>query len=86
MSIPATLKVLGVIPAFVMIVIIGWLADISVEILMRFTHAGEATTYAGVMRESFGRAGSLAVQICVVITNLGCLIVFLIIIGKFWLI
>ncbi|KAJ4720163.1 putative Amino acid transporter [Melia azedarach] len=81
MSIPATLKVLGVIPAFVMIVIIGWLADISVEILMRFTHAGEETTYAGVMRESFGRAGSLAVQICVVITNLGCLIVFLIIIG-----
>ncbi|TYG65690.1 hypothetical protein ES288_D06G206400v1 [Gossypium darwinii] len=81
MSIPATLKVLGVVPAFVMIVVIAWLADISVEFLMRYTHAGDTTTYAGVMRESFGRVGSILVQICVMITNLGCLIIFLIIIG-----
>ncbi|KAK9283255.1 hypothetical protein L1049_011491 [Liquidambar formosana] len=81
MSIPATLKVLGVVPAFVLIVIIALLADISVEFLMRFTHSGESTTYAGVMKESFGRLGSVAVQICVMITNLGCLIVYLIIIG-----
>ncbi|KAL5732936.1 hypothetical protein ACOSP7_032281 [Xanthoceras sorbifolium] len=81
MSIPATLKVIGVIPAFVLILIIAWLAEISVEILLRFTHSGDSTTYAGVMRESFGRVGSVAVQICVLITNLGCLIVYLIIIG-----
>ncbi|KAK8500996.1 hypothetical protein V6N13_062763 [Hibiscus sabdariffa] len=81
MSIPATLKVLGVIPAFVMIVVIAWLADISVEFLMRYTHAGDSTTYAGVMRESFGKVGSILVQICVMITNLGCLIIYLIIIG-----
>ncbi|KAH9767351.1 Amino acid transporter AVT6C [Citrus sinensis] len=81
MSIPATFKVLGVIPAFVLIVIIACLTDISVDILMRYTHAGETSTYAGVMRESFGRAGSVAVQLCVMITNLGCLIIFLIIIG-----
>lgn len=82
MSIPATIKVIGLIPAFVLIVIIAWLAEISVEILMRYTHAGEASTYAGVMRESFGRAGSVAVQLSVMITNLGCLIIYLIIIGK----
>ncbi|KAH9767350.1 Amino acid transporter AVT6C [Citrus sinensis] len=82
MSIPATFKVLGVIPAFVLIVIIACLTDISVDILMRYTHAGETSTYAGVMRESFGRAGSVAVQLCVMITNLGCLIIFLIIIGS----
>ncbi|KAL4309137.1 hypothetical protein GQ457_01G043900 [Hibiscus cannabinus] len=81
MSIPATFKVLGVIPAFVMIVVIAWLADISVEFLMRYTHAGDSTTYAGVMRESFGKVGSILVQICVMITNLGCLIIYLIIIG-----
>ncbi|KAG4196255.1 hypothetical protein ERO13_A06G159300v2 [Gossypium hirsutum] len=81
MSIPATIKVLGVVPAFVMIVVIAWLADISVEFLMRYTHAGDTTTYAGVMRESFGRVGSILVQICVMITNLGCLIIYLIIIG-----
>ncbi|KAM1475982.1 hypothetical protein ACFXTO_038020 [Malus domestica] len=55
MSIPATLKVLGVIPTFVLIVIIALLADVSVEFLMRFTHSGESTTYSGIMRESFGQ-------------------------------
>ncbi|XP_018821886.1 amino acid transporter AVT6C [Juglans regia] len=81
MSIPATLKVLGVIPAFLLIGAIALLADVSVEFLMRFTHSGNARTYAGVMRESFGQAGSAATQICVMITNLGCLIMYLIIIG-----
>ncbi|XVE99840.1 hypothetical protein REPUB_Repub03eG0236300 [Reevesia pubescens] len=81
MSIPATLKVLGVVPAFLLIVVIAWLTDISVEFLMRYTHAGDSTTYAGVMKESFGRVGSVLVQICVMITNLGCLIIYLIIIG-----
>ncbi|KAB1214106.1 putative sodium-coupled neutral amino acid transporter 7 [Morella rubra] len=81
MSIPATLKVLGVIPAFLLIVVVALLVDVSVEFLMRFTHSGNTTTYAGVMRESFGRVGSLATQICIMITNLGCLIMYLIILG-----
>ncbi|XP_059666817.1 amino acid transporter AVT6C [Cornus florida] len=81
MSIPATLKVLGVIPALVLIIVVGVLVDVSVEFMLRFTSSGESTTYAGLMRESFGRFGSIAVQICVMITNLGCLIVYLIIIG-----
>lgn len=82
MSIPATLKVLGVIPAFLSIVLVGILGDVSVEFMMRFTHSGQSKTYAGLMFESFGRFGSVAVQICVMITNLGCLIIYLIIIGK----
>lgn len=86
MSIPATLKVLGVIPAFFMIVLIGILVDISVEFMLRFTYSGESTSYAGLMKESFGWVGSVAVQICVMITNLGCLIMYLIIIGKHFMI
>ena len=82
MSIPATLKVLGIIPAFVLIVIVGFLVEISVDFLMRFTHSGESITYAGVMNEAFGRVGSVATQVCVMITNIGCLIMYLIIIGK----
>lgn len=81
MSIPATIKVLGVVPAFFLIVVIAWLADISVEFLMRYTHAGDSTTYSGVMGESFGKVGSALVQICVMMTNFGCLIIYLIIIG-----
>lgn len=85
MSIPFTLKVLGIIPAVVLIMLVAFMTDLSVELLLRFTHSGESTTYAGVMKESFGPIGSVATQICVMITNLGCLIMYLIIIGKFLL-
>ncbi|CAI9091815.1 OLC1v1026931C1 [Oldenlandia corymbosa var. corymbosa] len=81
MSIPATLKVLGVVPAFVMIALVALLVDVSVEFLLRFTYNGESRTYAGVMRESFGPVGGVVVQISIMITNLGCLIIYLIIIG-----
>ncbi|KAL2896096.1 Amino acid transporter AVT6C [Bienertia sinuspersici] len=88
MSIPATLKVLGIIPALILIVIVAFLADLSVNFLLRFTYAGDMTSFSGetvtygdVMRESFGWIGSLLVQVSVMISNWGCLIVFLIIIG-----
>ncbi|XP_016455558.1 amino acid transporter AVT6C-like [Nicotiana tabacum] len=81
MSVPATMKVLGVIPAFVVIVIVALLVDISVDFMLRFTYAGESKTYAALMNESFGKIGSVAVQIAVMVTNLGCLIMYLIIIG-----
>ncbi|XP_019158252.1 PREDICTED: putative sodium-coupled neutral amino acid transporter 7 [Ipomoea nil] len=81
MSVPATLKVLGVIPAFVLTVVVAVLVDVSVDFLLRFTHAGSASTYAGLMKENFGKIGSVALQICIMITNLGCLIMYLIIIG-----
>jgi len=82
MSIPAIMKVLGVVPAFAMIIVVAVLAELSVEFLMRFTHSGETTTYAGVMREAFGSPGALAAQVCVIITNVGGLILYLIIIGN----
>ncbi|VFQ90617.1 unnamed protein product [Cuscuta campestris] len=81
MSIPATLKVVGVIPAFILMAVMAVLVDISVDFLLRFTYAGNATTYAGLMKESFGKMGSLLLQICIIITSLGCLIMYLIIIG-----
>ena len=82
MSIPATVKVLGIIPGFVVIFMIAFLVEVTVEFLLRYTQSGKATTYAGLVAESFGSLGSIAVQICVMITNLGCLIIYLIIIGK----
>ncbi|CAO2816984.1 unnamed protein product [Amaranthus hypochondriacus] len=88
MSIPATLKVLGVIPALILIVIVALLADLSVNFLLRYSYSGEMTsfsgetvTYGGVMRESFGWVGSLLVQVSVAVSNWGCLIVYLIILG-----
>ncbi|XP_070053147.1 amino acid transporter AVT6C-like isoform X2 [Nicotiana tomentosiformis] len=84
MSVPATMKVLGVIPAFLLIVLVAILVDISVDFMLRFTYAGQSTTYAGLMKENFGKTGSFAVQICVMITTLGCLIMYLIIIESLW--
>ncbi|XP_022991909.1 amino acid transporter AVT6C-like [Cucurbita maxima] len=81
MSIPFALKVLGIIPALVLIVFVAFLTDISVELLLRFTHSGDSTTYASLMKESFGTIGSVATQVCIMITNLGCLIMYQIIIG-----
>ncbi|KAG7030636.1 Amino acid transporter AVT6C, partial [Cucurbita argyrosperma subsp. argyrosperma] len=81
MSIPFAHKILGIIPALLLIAFVAFLTDISVEILVRFTHSGDSTTYAGVMKESFGPIGSIATQVCVMITNLGGLIIYQIIIG-----
>ncbi|XP_011076620.1 putative sodium-coupled neutral amino acid transporter 7 isoform X2 [Sesamum indicum] len=81
MSIPATFKVLGVIPSFVVILIIAYLVEVTVEFLLKYTHSVELNTYGKLMAESFGKFGSIALQVCVMITNLGALIIYLIIIG-----
>lgn len=81
MSIPATFKVLGVIPSFIVILIIGFFVDVTVEFLLKYTQSGESNTYGELMAESFGKFGSIALQVCVMITNLGALIIYLIIIG-----
>ncbi|GLT97376.1 hypothetical protein SLE2022_149430 [Rubroshorea leprosula] len=81
MSIPAAIKVLGVVPGFVVVMVMAFLVDVSVEFMLRYTQYGKSTTYAGLMAESFGPSGYVAVQLCVTVTNLGCLIIYLIIIG-----
>lgn len=81
MSIPATMKVLGIIPGLIVIVLVAVITDLTVEFMLRFTSSGKAVTYAGMVGESFGSVGSLAVKICVITTNLGVLIVYFIILG-----
>ncbi|KAF5201833.1 Amino acid transporter avt6c [Thalictrum thalictroides] len=79
MSIPATLKVLGVLPSIILILFVAVLSDISVDFLLRYTKSGKS--YAGVMGESFGKVGSVVLQVCVMVMTLGSLIIYLIIIG-----
>ncbi|KAL0740109.1 hypothetical protein Bca4012_081622 [Brassica carinata] len=81
MSIPAAFKVLGLIPSLSIIVIIAWLSNVSAGFLMKSTVAGDATTYAGVMKESFGKPGSVAVQVITMVVTFGSMIIFSIIIG-----
>lgn len=81
MSIPATMKVLGIIPGLLVIVLVAVITDLTVEFMLRCTSSGKAVTYAGMVGESFGSVGSFAVKICVITTNLGVLIVYFIILG-----
>ncbi|KAJ0246855.1 Amino acid transporter AVT6C [Hirschfeldia incana] len=81
MSMPAAFKVLGVIPALLIITFVAWLSTVSAGFLMKSTLAGESTTYAGVMKESFGKLGSVAVQVVTMVSTFGGTVVFSIIIG-----
>ncbi|KAL0919173.1 hypothetical protein M5K25_011249 [Dendrobium thyrsiflorum] len=81
MSLPATMKVLGLVPGIVMIVLFAFLAEASIELLIRFSRVGKSVSYGGVMGDSFGNVGRMLLQICVVVNNVGVMIVYMIIIG-----
>ncbi|KAJ0965342.1 hypothetical protein J5N97_026480 [Dioscorea zingiberensis] len=81
MSLPATMKILGLVPGIAMIVFVAFLTDASIEMLMKFSRAGKTDSYGGVMGDAFGRIGMILLQICVVVNNVGVMIVYMIIIG-----
>ncbi|KAK4271880.1 hypothetical protein QN277_020508 [Acacia crassicarpa] len=81
MALPATFKQLGMVAGIVAIIFTAFLAEKSIEFLLRFTRAGKVVSYGGLMGDAFGKFGRAIVQICVVVNNLGVLIVYMIIIG-----
>ncbi|TQD87900.1 hypothetical protein C1H46_026537 [Malus baccata] len=81
MALPATMKVLGLGVGIGMIVFVAVLTEASVEMLLRFSRVGKATTFGGVMGDAFGKAGKVVFQLCILVNNLGTLIVYMIIIG-----
>ncbi|XP_020267133.1 probable sodium-coupled neutral amino acid transporter 6 isoform X2 [Asparagus officinalis] len=82
MALPATMKVLGLVPGIVMIIFIAFLTEASVEMLIRFSRVEKMTSYGGVMGDAFGRIGRMLLQICVVINNVGIMVVYMIIIDS----
>lgn len=82
MALPATLKQLGMVTGLVAIVFMAFVAEKSIEFLLRFTRAGKVVSYGGLMEDAFGKYGRALLQICVVVNNVGMLIVYMIIIGK----
>ncbi|CAI8591996.1 unnamed protein product [Vicia faba] len=81
MALPATVKQLGMIPGLLGILMMAFLTEKSIELLIRFTRAGKSVSYAGLMGDSFGKYGKALTQICVIVNNVGTLIVYMIIIG-----
>lgn len=82
MALPATMKVLGLVLGIATIGFIAILTDFSVGILLKFSEAGRSTSYGDVVGRAFGDIGRKVLQICVLINNLGLLVVYMIIIGK----
>lgn len=81
MALPATMKVLGLGLGIAMIVLMAFLTEKSIEFLLRFSRAGKVGSYGGLMGNAFGKYGKILLQICVLINNIGVLIVYMIIIG-----
>jgi len=82
MSLPFAMKVLGVIPGVLLVLISGFLTKCSIGILLRFSDHGRAYTYGQLMRDAFGRIGEVFFQISVVVNITGIMIIYLIIVGK----
>ncbi|KAL4361638.1 hypothetical protein GQ457_04G023760 [Hibiscus cannabinus] len=81
MALPATMKVLGLILGIAMIIFMAFLTNASIEFLLRFSRAGRTTSYGSLMGDAFGKYGRIFLQICVLVNNIGVLIVYMIIIG-----
>lgn len=81
MALPASIKMLGIIPGILMIIIVALLTEASIDMLVRCSHQGKITSYGWLMGEVFGQWGRIALQASVIINNVGVLIVYMIIIG-----
>ncbi|KAJ4826860.1 Amino acid transporter avt6a [Turnera subulata] len=81
MALPATMKVLGLVLGVFLIVFMAFLTEASIEMILRFSRAGKAASYGGLMGEAFGKWGRVFLQIAVLVNNIGVLIVYMIIIG-----
>lgn len=81
MALPATMKSLGLIPGIAMIIFMAFLTEASVELLIRFSRTSKSTSYGGLMGDAFGKYGKMLLQICILVNNIGVLVVYMIIIG-----
>ncbi|XP_057447785.1 amino acid transporter AVT6A-like [Lotus japonicus] len=81
MGLPACVKKLGMVPGLLAIILTAFLTDKSIEFMIRFSRAGNISSYGNLMRDAFGKFGKALSEISVVINNIGVLIVYMIIIG-----
>ncbi|XP_059459532.1 amino acid transporter AVT6A-like [Corylus avellana] len=81
MALPAAVKQLGLVPGLIMIVLGAVLTESSIDMILRFSRASKSASYSGVVGDAFGGAGRTLLQVCIVVNNLGMLVVYMIIIG-----
>lgn len=81
MALPAAMKVLGLLPGFLSIFLMGVLSEISIELLIRFAVLRKSPSYGDIVNTALGRPFKIVSEICIIVNNAGILVVYLIIIG-----
>ncbi|CAM6120022.1 unnamed protein product [Calypogeia fissa] len=81
MALPAAMRVLGLIPGIVIILLMGLFSEVSLEMLVRYTTQSKKWTYGGMVDEALGKSARVLAQIAIIVGNGGVLIVYMIIIG-----
>jgi hypothetical protein len=64
------------------IILAELLTEKSIEFVIRFSRAGNLSSYGSLMGDAFGKYGKVSVEICIVIGNTRMLIVYIIIIDE----
>jgi len=80
MGLPACVKKLGIVPGLLAIILTSVLTEKSIEFMLRFSRAGNLSSYGSLMGDTFGKYGKASLEICV-LSTIGTLIVYMIIIG-----
>ncbi|KAI3816461.1 hypothetical protein L1987_16159 [Smallanthus sonchifolius] len=81
MALPATMKVLGLGLGIAVIVLVAVLSESTVRILIKFSRGGGTDSYGGLMGDAFGDVGKKVLEGCVVVNNIGVLVIYMIILG-----
>ncbi|CAK8533338.1 unnamed protein product [Lathyrus sativus] len=81
MSLPACVKKLGMVPGLIAIILSSLYTEKSIDFIIRFSRAGNVSSYGSLMGDSFGKYGKALVQMCITVNNIGFLIIYMIIIG-----
>uniref|UniRef100_A0A803N2J8 Amino acid transporter transmembrane domain-containing protein n=1 Tax=Chenopodium quinoa TaxID=63459 RepID=A0A803N2J8_CHEQI len=81
MALPATFKQLGLIPGVTLIILAAFMTEFSIDMILRFSKASKSNSYSSVAGDAFGVFGRTVSQVCIIVNNLGLLVVYLIIIG-----
>lgn len=81
MALPATMKVLGLALGIAAIILVAVLSEATVRILLKYSRGGGTDSYGSLMGDAFGEVGKKLLQACVVINNIGVLVIYMIIIG-----
>lgn len=82
MALPATMKVLGLGVGIVVIIVVAVLSEATVRILLKYSKPSGADSYGGLMGDAFGDVGKKMLEACVVVNNIGVLVIYMIILGN----